>query len=155
MTFQFHALPMEPFDDLFALSNADLAPRKGRKVTADSSPGFPCRVSLQDAQIGEELVLLNYQHLDSASPYAASHAIYVRRGAKQAHPEPGEIPQVLSSRLLSVRSFDAHDLMQDADVVEGADLAAALDAIFANPAIRFVDVHNAKPGCFAARATRA
>lgn len=154
MTFQIHALPKEPFADLFALSDADLQRQGMRRVIADATPGFPCRVSLQDADVGEELVLVNYRHLDGNTPYAASHAIYVRKDAEHAQPLPGDVPPVLAERLLSVRAFDAQNLMVAADVTEGTNLAALLDAMFANTDVTVIHVHNAKQGCFAARVTR-
>ena len=154
MTFQIHALPKAQFESLFDLDDAELAKRGMLRVTAESEPGYPCRVSLQDAKIGEELILLNYQHLEGNTPYAASHAIYVRKDAQQAHLKPGQVPQVLSSRLLSVRGFNQHNLMVEADVVSGQELATKLEALFLNADIDVVHVHNAKQGCFAAKATR-
>jgi hypothetical protein len=154
MPFQIHALPKTPFQDLFALSDADLQRHGMRRVIADTRPGFPCRVSLQDADIGEELLLLNYRHLDGNTPYAASHAIYVRKDAEEARPLPGEVPAVLERRLLSVRAFDDQNLMVAADVIDGKGLASVLDAFFADAAVAFIHVHNARQGCFAARVTR-
>jgi hypothetical protein len=154
MNFQLHALPMEPFEHLFSLTDDELIARGARRATADADHGFPCRVSLQDANAGDELILVNYKHLDSNSPYDAAHAIYIRKDVKQAQPEPGEVPAVLSSRLLSVRGFDELRMMVDADVVEGTELSTKLKEFFSDPAITFVDIHNAKQGCFAAKATR-
>jgi hypothetical protein len=154
MTFQIHALRPEPFEALFAKSDDELRAMGARRVVADSFNGFPCRVSLQDADAGDTLILCNYRHLDVASPYAATHAIYVREGVAQAHPAPGEVPEVMASRLLSVRGFNDEGYMHVADVVDGRDLGATLDAMFADAAVEFVDVHNAKQGCFAGRATR-
>jgi uncharacterized protein DUF1203 len=154
MTFQIHALPREPFTHLFELSDSELDTHNAHKVTADAEPGFPCRISLQDAKIGEDLILVNYQHLPGNSPYAARHAIYVRKDAKQAYLKPGEVPKVISSRLISVRGFNDKNLMESADVVDGTSLATKLEDMFSNPAVKFVDIHNAKQGCFAARATR-
>jgi hypothetical protein len=154
MPFQIHALPKTPFTDLFTLSDADLQRQGMRRVIADTKPGFPCRVSLQDADIGEELLLLNYSHLDGNTPYAANHAIYVRKDAEQASPLPGDIPAVLATRLLSVRAFDDRNMMVAADVTDGKGLAPVLDAFFADAAVAVIHLHNAKQGCFAARVTR-
>ena len=154
MSFKIHSLPKAPFEELFGLSDADLKNQSILRVIANSEPGFPCRVSLEDAKVGEELILLNYQHLEGATPYAASHAIYVRKDAVQAEVEVGEVPVVLSSRLMSVRGFNKQDLMVEADVVQGGKLAEKLEELFANIDIEFVHIHNAKQGCFAAMATR-
>ncbi|MGL6212181.1 MAG: DUF1203 domain-containing protein [Paracoccaceae bacterium] len=39
-------------------------------------------------------------------------------------------------------------------MIDGHNLTARLDALFANTEVDFVDVHNARQGCFAAKATR-
>lgn len=44
--------------------------------------------------------------------------------------------------------------MRDADVVHGRELEAAVDRMFEEPAIEFLHIHNAKPGCYAARVDR-
>lgn len=155
MTFRITALDYAPFAPLFTLSDAELASRGARRVVADTSTGFPCRVSLEDAAVGETLILANHRHLDGDTPYAASHAVFVRAGARPATPVPGEIPAVLRRRLLSVRAYDADRMMIDADVVPGESVAPALAALFARPETAFVHIHNARPGCFAAAAVRA
>jgi len=155
MTFQIEALEGAQFEHYFQMSEAELRAQGARRVTATTDVGFPCRVSLRDAEAGDVLVLVNYEHLPVASPYRSRHAIYVREGAVQARPDVGEVPDVLSGRLLAVRGLDAQDMIVAAEVVEGAELGPVLDAVFANPAVRYVQMYNAKRGCFAATARRA
>ena len=78
-----------------------------RLMLADAEPGFPCRVSLEDAKVGETVLLLPYTHHDVGSPYRASGPVFVRRHAAEARLGPGEVPQMLRHRLLSVRAYDA------------------------------------------------
>ncbi len=155
MTFRIVALDPAPFAPLFELSDAELAARHIFRRTATATPGFPCRVSLADAEVGETLLLFNFEHLPAASPYRSTHAIYVRDAAVQAHPAPGEVPQVITRRLISARGFDAGGMMTDAEVAEGDAVAPLIERLFADPAVVHVDLHNARPGCFAARAVRA
>jgi hypothetical protein len=154
MSFQIHALPPEPFAPYFAMSEEALVLNKARLVTCDASPGYPCRVSLADAEPGERLVLVNHTHLPEASPYRASHAIYVREGVTQASPAPGEVPDVLARRLLSVRAYGADHLMRVADVTDGRLVAQAIEAMLADPEVAYLHLHNARQGCFAAKVTR-
>lgn len=155
MTFQVHALPYEPFAPLFRLSDDDLAKAGAARVVANSKPGFPCRVSLADAEPGETLVLLNYEHQPESTPYRASHAIFVREDARQAFPEVGEVPEVLTSRLISMRAFDRKHHMIAADVIEGSALRVTIPQMLRDPEVSYLHLHNAKPGCFAASVTRA
>lgn len=154
MMFRIKALPKDTFSHLSDMSEEELSAHKARRVIADASPGFPCRVSLQDAAPGEALWLVNHRHLDVVSPYAASHAVYVRMNASEAHPAPGEVPVMLRNRTLSLRAFDRAGFMLCADLVEGSDLEDGLQRILGDPRVAFVDIHFAKPGCYAARAYR-
>ncbi len=155
MNFRIVALPAGDFAPLFGLPEHELAARGIVRRVADRRPGFPCRVSLRDAAPGESLLLLNYEHLATAGPYRSRHAIYVREGAVECVPEVNEIPDVLATRLLSVRAFDAAGMMLDAEVADGAMLAPLLGHYLDNPRVAFAHLHNARPGCYAARALRA
>jgi hypothetical protein len=151
MTFQLAALPAAPFAPLFALSEEALAGTGGVRRVADRSPGFPCRVSLRDAEPGESVLLVNYEHQPARSPFRSTHAIYVRHGAVQAHLEPGEVPEMLRMRLLSVRAFDDAGMLVDADVVEGRAVEAVIERLLGVPEAAYLHVHFARPGCYAAR----
>lgn len=153
--FQIQALPMSQFKDLFSLPDQDLAKHKTIRKTATTKPGSPCRVSLKDANIGETVILVNYFHQIHPTPYQSSHAIYVRENAVQAQCKPNEIPDVLTTRLISIRSFNAEHNMFGASVVEGNTLNLAITEAFENDDVAYLHLHNAKPGCFAASVIRA
>lgn len=155
MTFQIHALPAEEFAPLFDLSDDALSARNARRMTVKTQPGYPCRVSLRDANIGETVILANHQHQPASSPYQSSHAVYVTQGAVETAPKPGEVPDMIRSRLISLRMFNDADMIVDGDVVDGEDLAQAMNKAFANDDVAYAHIHFAKRGCFAARATRA
>lgn len=154
MTFQVQALPAEEFEKLFTLSDAELAQRNARRMVVADTPGTPCRVSLAEADVGETVLLMNYAHQPANSPYQSTHAIYVRQGVTQADLPPGEIPHVLSSRLIALRQFDGKDMIIDADVLDGTELKKAITSAFENPDVAYLHLHNAKRGCFAAAVTR-
>ena len=155
MTFQIDALAPETFADLFALPPEELQRRGIRRVRVTQKPGTPCRISLADAEVGETVLLVNYEHQPAETPFRASHAIFLRPGAPQAQPAAGEVPEVFHTRLISVRAFDGDDMMIDADVVEGTTLGPAIEAAFADPSVAYLHLHYAKPGCFAASVRRA
>jgi hypothetical protein len=153
--FMVRGLSPEPFQALFDLSDDELEKRRAKRYVADSKPGFPCRVSLQDAEAGDEVILTNFVHLDSQSPFHSTHAIYVRKGVTTAAPYRDRLPEMLRSRLLSVRAFDANDMMLSADVVEGELAGHVIQKLFEDPSVRFLHVHFAKRGCYACRVDRA
>jgi hypothetical protein len=114
-SFRITGLDPEKFKDLFARTDEELVAEGARRVVADKTPGFSDRIEMRDLNVCETAILVNYTHLDAASPYRSSHAIYVREGAGQAYDAIDEVPDVLA----------------------------------------FIDVQNAKRGCFAARVERA
>src|SRR5262249_36969210 len=126
-----------------------------RGMVVDEKPGFPCRVSLEDAEVGEVVVLLNFTHHDVATPYRGSGPVFVRRGVATATPAVGEIPSMFRHRLLSLRGYDAAAMLVAAEVVEGSDLEAALRRLFDDPSVSYLHVHNARPGCFDCSVVRA
>lgn len=154
-SFQLVGLPAETFAPLFALTDDELAQRGARRVTAGESDTLPCRISLVDAECGDELLLLPYRHQSAVSPYSASGPIYIRSGARQRILEPGAIPEYVSRRLISVRGYDARHMMIDADICEGTGVAAEIERQFRNPRMSYIHLHNAKRGCYSCLVKRA
>lgn len=155
MDYRITGLPPQRFAHLFALDDDALARHRAVRRIVDEKPGAPCRVSLEDAEPGEEVLLLNHEHHAVDSPYRASHAIYVRRGAREAYDRVNQVPPALASRLLSVRAYDAAGFMVAADVAQGTDLPALVARFLADPQAAYLHAHYARAGCFAARIDRA
>ena len=151
MSYVVTGLPLAAFQPLFGLSDAELAERHIIRMPVTAKPGFPCRITLADAEPGETVLLLNHEHQAAATPYRSSHAIFVREAATETATVTDAIPESLATRLLSVRAFDAAGMMVDADVVEGADLEALISRMFADEAVAYLQAHNARRGCYAAR----
>ncbi len=123
-------------------------------MTATTKPGFPCRISLEDAEVGERVVLVHYEHHAANSPFRASHAIFVRENRQQAQLQVDKVPVMFRSRMLSLRGFDQAGMMRAADLTEGTLLEPAIQKIFDNSEVAFIHIHFAKPGCYAARVSR-
>ena len=153
-SFRLVGLAAENFEPFFAMSADELSSLGARRVVADEPVGFPCRVSLVDAAVGDELLLLPFEHLSTRSPYRASGPIFVRKGARRAVLEPGEIPPYVARRLMSVRVYDADDMMIAADVCDGGDVRGVIERFIADPEAAFIQLHNAKRGCFSCRVER-
>ncbi|WP_200912000.1 DUF1203 domain-containing protein [Prosthecomicrobium hirschii] len=141
----------------FALDDDGLAAIGAVRVIAEAGGGYPCRITLEEAEAGEDLILMNYEHQPASSPYGSRGPIYVRRrGLDRAGPLVlDHVPAQIRTRLLSVRAYDAADMIVEAEVVEGTELEALATAWLARPAIAYLHVHFARRGCFAARVERA
>jgi hypothetical protein len=153
MTYAITGLDPDPFAPLFALDDAALAARGARRVTASADRGFPCRISLDDAKAGEELILLHHTSHDVDTPYRSAYAIYVRQGVEAAT-YTDTTPPVFEGRPLALRGFDAAGMLQAARLAGPGEADAAIRSLFADDAIAYIDAHNAAHGCFAARVTR-
>ncbi len=152
--FQISALPAQQFDLLFEMSDDALAKRGAKRCIADANPGYPCRVSLEDAEVGEVLILLSIVYHAVDSPYRASGPVFVRVGAHQARPGVNEVSDSVRRRLLSVRAYDASGLLVDADVTEGRTLEAVVETLFSDSQVAYLHLHNARPGCYSCRIDR-
>ncbi len=55
---------------------------------------------------------------------------------------------MLIHRFLSLRSYDVNGMMIDAGTIEGKILEDTIQEIFENENVSYIQVHNAKPGCY-------
>ena len=152
--FRVVALDAATFAPMFALSDEELQAHGARRTVADTKPGYPCRISLADAEMGERVLLLHHAHHAVDTPYRASGPIFVREIASTQAIAPGVIPAAIALRQLSVRAYDAHGWMHAAEVCKGAELDGVIARLFADARIAYLHVHNAKPGCYACRVER-
>lgn len=152
--FRITGLSADSFRHLFGLPDDELARHHARRYVVDAKPGFPDRIAMRDADVGETALLVNHAHLPDPGPYRASHAIFVVEGETRTYDAIDAVPPVLRSRVLSLRAFDADTMMRDADLVDGADVERPIARLFADPAVAFIHVHYAKRGCYACRIDR-
>ncbi len=153
--FQIKALPENEFAPLFNLGNEALETAGAIRMTVDKKLGFPCRVSLEDAEPGDEVILLAYQHHKTNSPYQSRGPIFVKKDAGTAKLAINEIPKLLNHRFLSLRGYDKKGMMKASLVAEGQNLREALNETFNNREIDYIHIHNAKPGCYMCEVVRA
>ena len=153
MTYRIEGLRRADFAPLFAMSDAELAAQNAVRVTA-TGPGYPCRVSLDDAKPGEQLILLNYTSHDVATPYRSTYAIYVRADANEIAPLIDATPPVFEGRPLGLRAFDAGGMLKNAALALPGQADAKIRELFADDNIAYIHAHNAAHGCFSARIDR-
>ncbi len=154
-SFRLISLPIERFSTFFPLDDEELAAHGARRQIVDKKPGFPCRVSLMDAEPGERVILLPFMHHKVESPYRGSGPIYVREKAERAYPKVNEVPEMIRRRLLSLRAYDAAGMMLDAELAEGSAFEKHVRDFFADAYVAYLHVHNARPGCYNCRVDRA
>lgn len=154
MDFRIQGLPAEHFTHLFSMSDEELARHLAVRRVADDRPFFPCRVSLTNAQEGQEIVLVNYEYHQVDSPYRASYAIYVRAG-EHRFDEQNQVPDQLRKATLSLRAFDKRGMLVDCALTDGAELEPLIERLLAKQRTAYIHAHFAQAGCYAAHIERA
>lgn len=155
MNFEITGLPAKDFFHLFGLADDELAQKGAKRYICDEAPGFPDRIEMRDAEIGESLLLLNHTSMAKNSPYRATHAIFVLENAKQTYHSTNEIPDVMYNRMLSLRGFDQDGMIVDAAIAKGDDIRREILRLLRDNRVVHIDAHNAAQGCFSGRITRA
>ena len=150
MSFRIKGLDAAQFEHLFGLSDDELKFHNAKRYVADSKPGFPCRITLEDAGPGETLLLAPYHHQTSRTAYASQGPIFIRERKTPRAEWVDEIPEQIKSRLISLRAYDGEGMMIDADVVDGGALKPLIERFLANEQARYLHAHFARRGCYAA-----
>jgi hypothetical protein len=152
--FQIRPLAQNEFQEITKLTEAELQKIGALRMVVDKLGKFPCRVSLEDAEVGEEVILLTYNHHKTTTPYRASGPVFIRQILKEAEFGLNEIPSFLNHRYLSLRSYSKEGMMKEAFTSEGKDLQTTLEKAFDNSEASYVHIHNARHGCYLCAAER-
>jgi hypothetical protein len=154
MTYRIEGLPSDAYRHLIQMSDGELEAQRARRVRADSKPGFPCRVTLEDAEPGESLILFNHVSHDVPTPFRSAYAIYVRETATEPACYVDEPPPVFAGRALGLRGFDEEGMLRGALLALPGEADGKIRELFGRPGIATIHAHNAAAGCFAARIVR-
>jgi len=155
MTYRIKGLSPEPFRKFFGKSDAELEAAGVIRYAVDKTPGFPDRVTMQDLEVGETALLLNFEHLPVDSPYRACHAIFVKEGAAEAFDEVDQVPEVMTRRVISLRAIDGKGHIVEADLAEGGAIDGTIRKMFENCDVEYIHAHYAQRGCFSGLIERA
>ena len=155
MDYRISGLPLSDFAALLPLDDDALQALGVERLIVDAPDAYPCRITLEDAAPGEEVLLLSYAHQRAHTPYASAGPIFIRRTAVATRTLINEVPEQQRRRLLSVRAYDHRDGMVDAEVTAGTELESLLERFLTNPQVSYLHVHNARRGCYACRIDRA
>jgi hypothetical protein len=136
------------------MSDEQLFSDGAQRVRVTERPAAPCRISLDDAEVGESVILLSYTHQGTGTPYHQQGPIFIRE-TNARFTARNTIPPALARRTLSLRGFDVSHIMIEAELTEGLEAAALIERFFANPAVAYIHAHYARRGCFAALVERA
>jgi hypothetical protein len=117
-------------------------------IPVDEQPGYICRHCLEDPAVGESVYLFSYSPFDRPAPYRSVGPIFVHTTECRRYGRQDELPMSLRHRLLSFRAYRSDDRLVTADVAQGAEADGVLGRLFQDAEVAYVDIHNARPGCF-------
>ena len=154
MSYKITGLNREPFMALFEMNETELAAQGAMRVTAAADKGWPCRISLEDAKAGEEVILLNHVSHDVATPYRSAYAIYIRNGVADGAEYVDQTPPVFEGRPMAFRAFDTDGMLRAAALAMPGQSDAKIRELLESENIAYIHAHNAAYGCFSARIER-
>lgn len=155
MVYRIKGLDPALFADLCGAGDDALARHGAVRVVADKAPGYPCRITLEDAEPGETLLLLPHRLERAGGPFGFTYAIFVRQDVSRAAQYLDAVPPIFAPRVLSLRGFDEHGMVRATALAQPGEADAAITRVLDDPTVVYIDVHNAVAGCFAARVERA
>lgn len=153
MGFRLIGLPLSSFEHLFGRTEDELLQTGILRIAAKA--GSPCRITLADAELGELVLLLSFEHASFPTPYRSTGPIFVREAATGTAAFDNFIPHEMQTRLYSVRAYDQQGTMIEADIAEGVRLEDVTRRLFGNEQVAFLHLHHARRGCYACRVDRA
>ena len=154
--FQIQPLNYEKFAPYFNMDSDELGLNKGIITKVAAPLAYPCRISLDFGEVGEEILLINYNHHDANSPYNSNYAIFIRKNAQEIQLAPNELAPVFKRNSpIALRGFDKNGFLQMAEIEMGPKIANNIEKFFENPQIEYIHAHFAAYGCYAAKIVRA
>tara|TARA_R110000765_G_scaffold201722_1_gene307137 strand:- start:167 stop:673 length:507 start_codon:yes stop_codon:yes gene_type:complete len=154
MTYQITGLNPDIATAFENAGDAELSSLGAVRMIATSRPGFPCRISLEDADVGEEVILFHHTSHDVDTPYRNCYAIFVRTGLSAAAQYIDAVPPVFDGRNLAMRAFGEDAMLKTASLASPGEADRVIRQLFELDEVAYIDVHNAAYGCFAARVKR-
>lgn len=155
MAYRIEGLDPALFAESCGASDDTLARHGAVRVVADKALGYPCRITLEDAEPGETLLLLPPRLERPGSPFGFTYAIFVQQDVPRAAQYLDAVPPIFAPRVPSLRGFDEDGVVRAAALAQPGEADAAIERVLDDPAVVYIDVHNAVAGCFAARVERA
>lgn len=153
--FQVRPLQSASFSFLSSMTTEQLDERGIVRSVVDGCPGYPCRISLQDRPVGEEIFLLNFEHQCSTTPYRARGPIFVGKDVQSLELPANTLPPFFGTRPISIRAYGTNQMMVRADVSAGPAVGPRFTEFFEDPEVSYIHAHFARQGCFACLVERA
>lgn len=108
----------------------------------------PCRACLRISKGPEELILLAYQPLVDANPYAEIGPIFIHARPCEPYSDIETFPEDFAARRLILRAYSSDGRILDALVAEPGTAPARAAELFDNSAVAEIHVRHESYTCF-------
>jgi hypothetical protein len=137
--------------------NSLRSPQFGHPVHAEIATGYgPCRSCLNVFREGQERRLLfTYNPFAALDAYPSPGPIFIHEANCEPYHEGGTFPPALRNLPLTLEGYGEGRWLIARERPVGEEIEAAIDSIFANPAVRYIHLRNTEAGCFIAQIDRA
>jgi hypothetical protein len=125
-----------------------------QKIVVDQSPGYPCRLSLKDAKVGEEVYLFSHRPFEGQNPYCEIGPVFVHAEATQARLAPNEIPDAIKCRPVIVRSYSADETLLSGDPADRENVEQVIEQCLDRDGVDFLHIRAALTGCYLCKVER-
>lgn len=124
--------------------------------TTSSGSGNPCRHCLQNLPEGAPMLVLAHKPFDGTHPYAEVGPIFLCADPCTRHDGSGTPPVLTTAPDYLVKGYSSDDriIYGTGAVTPTPEMAACIDAIFADPAVAYIHVRSARNNCYQARVDR-
>ncbi|WP_170378806.1 DUF1203 domain-containing protein [Ruegeria atlantica] len=110
---------------------------------------YPCRHCLKESGSSSGALLFSYQPILPKGVYAQPTAVFICNDDCKKPDEESEVPEIVYNRFVALRTFRENGMMDYGvnTLCDGSDVAKAMDSIFENDEVAFVNIHTALAGC--------
>ena len=118
--------------------------------------GNPCRHCLKDIPEGAEMLVLAHKPFAGTHAYAEVGPIFLCAAPCPRGGGPDQPPVLTTSPDYLLKGYSADDriVYGTGAVTPTPEMAARIDAIFADPAVAYIHVRSARNNCYQARVDR-
>ncbi len=131
------------------------SPRYGHPAHVEVANGYgPCRLCLQIFTEGrDERILFTYNAFEGVGGLPSPGPIFIHQAACERFEAAG-FPPDLRRLPLVLEGYGRGNWRSLPEIVVDGEVDSAIETLFAEPAVEYIQLRNAEAGCFMARIER-
>jgi hypothetical protein len=115
----------------------------------------PCRHCLRTIMPGERAILFTYDRFHGKESLPQPGPIYIHADCCQRYPEDASFPEELRNSPRTLEAYGIGRTLKAQEYVNDGHFEPAIEKLFANPDVNYVQINSTTAGCFTFRIERA